>query len=245
MATQTLIQMRALVRELADQETLAPTTALVEDDELDKRVNEALCALRDLLIELEWMEWVTISTQSLTLINGTQSYALAADFYLLLGVRGVSGGIERQLEPWHYQERAPLEYSGNAASVWELQYRLNGANVVFLPTPRSADTVKLDYVPAYTPLVNGTDNTFAMPYGWWLWAGLRAALALVAKEALDGSTGTSLLLEQWRAEDARIRGLAAQRDAGKPPRIIDTRKDGGCGIGGMGAARGLPHLWES
>lgn len=228
MATRTLTQLRDMVREHADQETIAPTLAFVETDELDKRINEALSAFRDLLIELEWMEWLTIETHTITLAADTSSYPLPTSpaFQHLLGVRGRRGSVERQLQPWHYQERAPLMQGGIANSVLSLRYRLNGPNIVFLPTPKAAATVYLDYIPEYSPLVNVNDPTFAMPYGWWKWAVLYAALDLVAKEGIaQVASGSSLLAEKFAAEDKRIRAAAAQRDSGIAPRIIDRIGD--------------------
>lgn len=235
------------IRELADQETIAPTTALVDTTELEARGNEALSALRDLMIQLQAMEWVEVKTDTITTISGTNRHALKDDFYMLMGVRGESGGIQRNLEPWRYQERAPLHHTGLSPRVWDLKYRLNGRYVELLPYPAtSGDSLHIDYIPAYVPLT-GTAMIFEMPYGWWKWAALHAAVDLLSKDALDGSSGSSMLVEKFKLEDQRIRSLASMRDNGRAHRIADTRGDAvgdeGSNSNEMMVALGLPRMW--
>lgn len=236
------------VREMADQETIQPTTAFVDSDELETRGNEALSALRDLLIQLQVMEWVEVKTDEITTISGTNRHALKDNFYMLLGVRGASGGIQKQLDPWRYQERAPLEHSGLSPRVWDLKYRLNGRYIELLPTPAtSGDTIYVDYIPAYVP-ISGTTMIFDMPYGWWKWAILHAAVDLVAKDAAEGAAGTGLLVEKFKLEDQRIRSLCAMRDNGRAHRIADTRGDAvgdeGTNPNELAIGLGLPRLWS-
>ncbi len=236
-----------MIRELADQETIAPTTAFIDSTELEARANESLSALRDLMIQLQAMEWVEVETQTITTISGTNRHALNDNFYMLQGVRGSSGGIQKNLEPWRYQERAPLEHTGLSPRVWDLKYRLNGRYVTFLPVPAgSGDRIYLDYIPAYVPL-SGTSMIFEMPYGWWKWAALHAGIDLIAKDSAEGAAGTSLLAEKFKLEDARIRSLCAMRDNGRAHRIADTRGDAvgdeGTNPNEMAIGLGFPRLW--
>ncbi len=237
-----------MVRELADQESIAPTTALVDTDELESRANESLSALRDLMIQLQSMEWVETKTKDITTIAGTNRHAVPDDFYMLLDVRGSDGNMQNQLSPWRYQEQAQLRVSGLSPRVWDLRYRLNGRYIEFLPTPASSgDHVYVDYIPAYVP-VSGTSMIFEMPYGWWKWAALHAAIDLMAKDAMDGSAGSSLLVEKFKLEDGRIRSLCSMRDNGRAHRIADTRGDAvgdeGRNSNEMFIGLGLPRLWS-
>jgi hypothetical protein len=217
--------MRASVRELCAQETTTPTTAFVEDDpELDKRINEALCDLRDFMIEVEGQEWAS-TTYSFTTTGGVDNYALPDDFDELLGVRAERSSSQYALDPWEYADLAMLENAtayGNLPQ--QLRYRLKGEagdEIVIKPTPTGSSTIYLDYIPSYIELTDPAHETFNMPFGHWKWAALSAAIDCLNKEDLD----TAALERRLAAKEARIRRKASRRDAGRAPRIKDTRKD--------------------
>lgn len=221
MATVTLAELRTMVREHAAQETSAPSTSFVDDTELDARINEALAALRDLRIDLEGQEWAA-KTDTLTTVSGTESYSLPADFETLLGVRAEVASDQYPLDPWDYAMLSDLNNVSDGS--YPTHYRLkdtDGASIVLKPTPSAAITVYLDYVPSYTELTDDSDVTFAMPYGWWKWAVLYAAIDLLTKEMVDPSA----LQAKWMAEDQRIRRRAHRRDAGRAARVKRTRRD--------------------
>lgn len=235
MATVTLETMRRIVRELCDQETAAPTTAFVEDSpELDSRINERLCDLRDLLIEYEGQEWASL-TGALLLEAGVTDYDLPADFDELLGVRIAEGSDQYPLRTWDYADLAELESGAPCSSARELRYRIRGetAQVSFRPAPARAWTVHADYVPAYRELVEETSVSFAMPYGAWMHAAYAAAIDCLQKEDLDPGT----LVASLGRKEAQLKRKAARRDAGAPVRIKRVRRD-------TATSRRYPRLWS-
>ena len=58
MALVSLTEMRLRARELAGQESTAPTSAFVDTPENDRGINEALSAFHDLMVELQLIELV-------------------------------------------------------------------------------------------------------------------------------------------------------------------------------------------
>jgi len=238
MATRTLAELRQMVRELSDNETTAQATAFVDDAELDPRINEALSALRDLRIDLEGQEWAA-KTGTITTASGTEVYPLPPDFDTLLGVRCEptdGGNTEYTLEPWDYEMLASLR--NVADGTYPTHYRLkdaDGDKIDLKPTPTAVVTVYIDYVPSYTELDQAADETFSMPYGWWKWAALFAAIDILNKEDLDATA----LTQKWQAEDQRVRRRAGRRDASRAPRIKDTRQERQRMLGGF------PRLWRS
>lgn len=237
MATITLAAMQALVRELVEQESVAPTTALVDSTEADERINEAVSLLRDLQIELGWTEWINVSAQTVTTAAGTTDYNLASDFYELLGVRALQSPDQYPLSQWNWHDRAQLLSTYHSPQPCQYRYRIVGTKLVLLPTPRAVHTIYLDYIPEMTKLTASID--LSCPYGWHKWAAYLAAADFVNKERMpiDG------LMARWAIEDARIRAQVKRRDASTPPRVI-MRRAGGRDIAAMARRLGYPSLWK-
>jgi len=211
------------VRQLCAQQSLSTSTAFATDPEIVNRLNEALADLRDLIISVQGQEWAS-TTSTIAVDTTTGIYPLPADYDEMLGVRLEQGAWQDPILPWEYADVASL--SNQAVSAYrprDYRYRVKGTTtIVLLPTPAVAMTLYLDYIPAYTPLVNDTDASFEMPYGAWKWAELTAAIELLAKERIDSSA----LAMRLAAKERILLGKAKRRDR-HAPRIKDTRRDGG------------------
>jgi hypothetical protein len=240
MATVTLETMRRIARQFACQETLTPTTAFVErDPELDDRINEWLCDLRNLLIEVQGQGWAAL-THEITLVVNQEGYNLPTKFDELIGVRLKRGGEQVQLDPWTYADLASLETQTAYVLPYGYRYRIKNNKIVIKPTPVVADTVFLDYIPAYMPLDSDPNATsFEMPYNAWKWAALGVAIDMLNKEENQAAAGA--LAQSMAREEQRIRSKGARRDR-RAPRINDTRKDL---YRNRFYSRGRPRLWYS
>jgi hypothetical protein len=185
---------------------------------------------------LEGSEWQA-REHLFSSVVGQERYQLPADFDTLLGVRGdVGSSDEFSLRQWDYADLAALNGVGVGGGC-ATHYRLidvDGQAVRLKPTPQTVDAMALDYTPAYVELVADRNVTFSMPFGWWKWAALLAAIDLRAKEGLDSPT----LSARWQALDERVKRRAPRRDRANAPRIRDTRRD-------LSVAGGLPRLWRS
>jgi len=219
MAHVTLADMRAMVRQLANQETADAADAFVKDStELDNRINEHLQQLRDLMIECQGHEWAKKTTER-TLESGTAEYDLPADFDEMLGVRLERGGEQVLLDTWDYTELARLE-SATPADIREHKYRVIGEDVVIKPDPTSSDTLHLDYIPSYVPITTDPETeSYQMPWGTWRWAALGAAIDLLSKEKDAGAI--ALLQHAQTKMEARLRKKVSRRDR-RAPSIRNT-----------------------
>lgn len=216
-----------MVRELADQETSAASTAFVDNTELDARINEALKQLYNLLIAARGQEYYVASV-NWTAVAGQESYTLPADFMRLLTVYARDGGSRYEAVPtWEMAERPDLLWRGSVGTtnIGEYRYRLQGGNISFLPTPSSTShTFYALYVPAMTELVADTD-VFDGVAGWEKWAALTAAIDIASKE--EAVEHVQMLMAQRALIQSQIDQLGGERDAARPPRIQDTRRDNG------------------
>ena len=224
-----MTDMIAAVRELADMETSAASTAFVDDTELTARINDGLKQLYTKLAEANGQDYYVLTTTALAFTSGTSLYNLPNDaatgklFWRLLGVRITDGIRWAQAEPYGWQEEAGLlnRAVSGGVTIGEYRYRLVGTQISFLPTPKTTGhSFVLNYLPAFQP-VSGT-ATFDGIQGWERWAELTAAIDLMNKEEADPSG----LLAQRAIIDEQITRMAGQRDAGRPERIQDVRRDG-------------------
>jgi hypothetical protein len=240
MATVTLEQMRRWARQFATQESVAPTTAFVKRaPELDDRINEHLCDLRNLLIEVQGQGWAA-ETHEITLVVSQDDYPLPPKFDELLGVRLKRGGEQVNLDTWDYLELASLETQSSYVLPYGYRYRLKNDRIVIKPTPVVADTIFIDYIPAYRTLDSDpNERTFDMPVNAWKWAAYGAAIDMLNKET--DSAAAAALERRQLAEERRIRSKGARRDR-RAPRVKDTRKDL---LRDRFFKRGRPRLWYS
>jgi len=214
-----LSTLRTVVRELANMETTS-TGNFISSAELDRRINEAVSELYDLLLEHRGQDYYARS-HPITTVAGTALYALPADFYQLLGVSCSDGSSHWEMQSWQHSELPrllSLEVSGGWTAV-AMRYRMVVASLELRPAPSGVYTVTVRYVPTCTLLVNPTD-TFDGVNGWEKWACLRAAIDLLSKEESD----TRELRSQLTAMSGRIAKHAGNRDAGQPARVTIRRR---------------------
>ena len=217
-ATRTFLQMRTRARQLAFQEN----SELVSEDELKGIVNEQCQALYDVLVGVRGMDYYSGST-TITSVADQAVYSLPDDFYQLQTAMVGDGSRTHNMATFEEQELATLltmEQTGSH-SYYDTRYRLKQAGIEFRPKPKDASwTFTLRYVPAM-PLLVADGDVFDGVNGWEKWIELAAAIEMLNK---DESDSTALQVQQQKIEQ-RIRGLAGSRDAGRPPRIVDTRGD--------------------
>lgn len=114
--------------------------------------------------------------------------------------------------------------------VFNLQYRLVGNNLEFIPTPSANQTIRLWYVPRLVNLLKDTDTTVIGISGWAEYIIVKAAYYALTKEESD----TSSLVMQLQALTDRIIASASNRDQGQPDKISDTRINNGWNGNGSG-----------
>lgn len=225
--TMTLLQLRTAVRQRADM----VNSTFVSDSELTSYINQSYFELYDLLVTLYEDYYVatpvTIPTDGSTFLyplpDGTL-YSAAPALYKLLGVDlglNMSSNAWVTLKKFDFISRNRYVYpqlQSNYLGVFNLQYRIVGNNLMFIPTPSSGQYFRLWYVPRLTTLSGDSDTCDGIS-GWTEYIICDGAMKCGQKEETD----VSVLMAEKKALIKRIEESGMNRDAGQPDTISDVR----------------------
>ena len=136
-----LSELRLLARQRADMEN----SQFISDDEWRRMINRSYAELYDLVVTSANSEDYFLKSDTISLVNGTDSYDLPADFYKMRGVDINSGGTSTPLRRYNFSQR-------NVGSLYaiasDMRYHVQGSKIIFNPTPSTSDTVTLWYIPS-------------------------------------------------------------------------------------------------
>lgn len=243
----------AELRERAQQRADRVNSSFVTTEEWNFFLNQALYELYDLLITSYEDYYMAPpasfvadgSTFLYTLPNGTQTFIntnnqsfVAPPIYKLLGVDlalNTASNAFVTVSKFNFMDRNRFVYPNSASTIYgvfNLQYRMLGSNIEFIPTPSANQIIRLWYIPRLAQLIKDTDITTLGFSGWLQYAIIRAAKYALDKEESD----TTRLNEELIFLKTRIEESAQNRDAGQPDHITDVRQNGSWGSygGGMG-----------
>lgn len=222
--------------------------------EWNSYINQAMFELYDILISVYEdlyiappIQFVADGTTYLyPLPNGTNTFLDANNtavtftprpIYKLLGVDLALNNATNAyvtVNKFMFIDRNRFVYPNTASTlygVFNLQYRMMGSNIEFIPTPTAGQGIRLWYIPRLIELLQDTDVTVTGISGWIEYVIVKAAYYALTKEESD----TTSLVMQLQALNQRIEDMAANRDAGSPDIISDTRSNRGFGYGGPGS----------
>lgn len=215
MASPTLSDLRTRVRQRANMEN----STFVTDAEMNRYINYSINMMRDKMIIKTGEEYFADS-QNYTLVDGTEEYALPADFYKVIScqLQGDST-LFFPMKRFEYAEQnefaRPLY---NRAS--DIRYRIRGANLVINPaTNVGGRVIRLIYVPL-PPELSGDLDTLGGFNGWDEYVVLSAAIKCLQKEEQDVSD----LKQELMIMDARMDTMMDNRDHSQPARVQDTSR---------------------
>lgn len=250
-AEMSLGQIRLLAQQRADR----VNSNFVTLPEWNSYINQSMYELYDLLITADEEYYVATPAQFTASPNNNQTYLyplpdgatsftngingtpgyIAPPFYKL---KGVDLGLNTANNAWvsvnkfNFADRNKFVYPNTASTIYgvfNLQYRLIGSNIEFIPTPSSGQQLRIWYIPRLPQLLKDTDLTTSSISGWIEYVIVDAAIKALQKEESD----VTILLAQKEALRVRIEGAAANRDTGQPDRVSDIRPYGyGGGYGG-------------
>ena len=166
------------------------------------------------------------SSQFYDLPNG-QNYSGVKPFYKLYGV---DCGLDNSNNAWVSLKKFDFiqrnryvfpQINSTFLGVFNLQYRLLGDQIEFIPTPSANQYIGLWYFPRLPALLKDTDSLDGFS-GWTEYVIVDAAIKATRKQEGD----TTLLNAQKMMLKQRIEQTAQNRDAGQPDNISDTRSWG-------------------
>lgn len=166
-------------------------------------------------------------------VTGDPGY-IAPPFYKLVGVdlalnTSANGWVT--VNKFNFADRNKFVYPNSASTIYgvfNLQYRLMGNNIEFIPTPSSGQQIRLWYIPRLNELLADNDLTTIGFSGWLQYVIVRAAKYALDKEESPTDTLTQELVFLTK----RIEASAMNRDAGMPDKISDVRKPNNDGTSG-------------
>ena len=136
-----LQELRVGVRRRADLEN----SDFCSDSEIDDYVNSAWCELYDILIQ-KYSETYFLKSSDVTTVSGTDSYDLPDDFYKVFGVDYKADNNDYiPLKRYRFTQR--VRDSSYRRTTADTKYRVQGEEIFFIPTPDSAKTMRIWYIP--------------------------------------------------------------------------------------------------
>lgn len=239
------------IRLAAQQRADRVNSDFVTMPEWNQMINQSMYELYDLLIT-QYEDYfvapaLTFNTDGSTYLyplpNGT-NYITAGSpapaFYKLMGVDlglNTANNAYVTVNKFMFEERNRFVYPNTSSTIYgvfNLQYRLVGSNIEFIPTPSANQPIRLWYYPKLTMLLKDSDVSSVSISGWIEYVIVDAAIKALEKEESD----TSVLEMRKAALIKRIEETSMNRDQGQPDRITDIRQNGywGIGSGGFGGS---------
>lgn len=186
-------------------------------------VNASLQQLWEKIIEAYGSDYEVQTPYSLTTDGTNDRYALPSDFFKLLGVdlQLTSGTAAGWVTIWRFnfaeRNRWSLPNLRGIVGRGNLRYRLLGGDIMFTPLPLAGQTLRLWYVPAFTPLVNASD-AFDGVNGWEEWVINDVAMKALIKE----ESSIDDLMRMQSIQEDRLQSIVENRDAGAPATTVDV-----------------------
>ncbi len=177
-------------------------------------------------------------------VNPSQTVTKAPALYKLLGVDlalQTASNAYVTINKFNFIDRNRFIYPNTASTIYgvfNMQYRMMGSNIEFIPTPSGNQSIRLWYIPRLTELLKDTDITTTSVSGWIRYVIVRAAKYALDKEESD----TTKLDAELLFLKARIEESASNRDSGQPDTISDTRNSNN-GWGRPGGNNGGSAGW--
>lgn len=214
--------------------------------ELNSYINQSLFELYDLLVTVYEDQFIAPFAQFVTngndfqypLPDGKLSFTnlagqsfVAPPYYKLLGVDlGINTANNAYVTINRFQliDRNRYLYPNSASTIYgifNMQYRVMGTYIEFIPTPSGNQPIRLLYIPRMPQLLLDTDITITGVSGWLEYVITDVAIKILQKEESD----VSVLAAQKMALIKRINDSASNRDAGIPDHISDIRQVNGMG----------------
>lgn len=242
------------IRNLAKLKADMKNSNFVTTPEWNSFINLAMYELYDLLITVyedynvatpaqfsmsNSVPYRTLPNGVLEFTNGydpSETDMVARPIYKLLGVDLQVNSVTNAwitLKKFNFIDRNQFIFPNSNSAIYGIynpQYRVMGENITFIPTPGNNQTFRLWYIPRLRELLQDTDCSDVSISGWIQYVIVRAAKYALDKEESD----TSKLDAEILYLKQRIEESAANRDAGQPDTISNTRGNSGCGNGGRG-----------
>lgn len=227
-----LSQIRLAAQQRADR----VNSTFVSTPEWNSYINQSMFELYDLLVDVYEDYYVATpivfnsdgSTYLFPLPNGT-NYNGAPSFYKIMGVDLSLNNANNAwvtIKRFNFIDRNKFVYPNTASTIYgvfNLQYRVLGDKIEFIPTPTGGQQIRIWYIPRLQQLLLDTDITTTSISGWIEYVITDAAIKALQKE----ESPVDFLMGQKMALMKRIEEAASNRDVGQPDTISNTASANG------------------
>jgi hypothetical protein len=225
-----LVSLETLSSRVLQRANLEGASAFIKAQELTDLINGSIAEWVDEVRGTTWNGSYSRSSQTISTVNGTQTYALAAGFLSLISVDvAISGGVVVSARSYQEEERNAFRNLPMLAG-WgiaqPIYYQIQGSNISFIPVPSGTFSVTVNYVPTATVLVLPADTIDSIN-GWEEFIVLDAAIKCVIKAGQNDTV--AVLTQRLEQQRARIRSLAPRRDQQFAERVHVIENAGGDG----------------
>lgn len=206
--TKTLAQLRSALLIRAGMNT-SGTSVDLTPTVLNEIINNAVFEGWDVIVN-KWLDYYT-ATATVSVVADSDTYALPSDFYKLRVVWILDGERYLRLHPADLD--AAHTYTGQTAGTkGGYRYRITNRNLVLMPVPSSAESLRVFYVPIKTEMVLDADTlTLDVPVE------LEFILAVAWRQILKRQNlDLSPALAEMKIYEAKLRTAADSLDAGEP-----------------------------
>lgn len=206
--TKTLSQLRESLKIRAGMNTTGVSVDLTSAV-LNEIISDAWYEGYDIIVN-KWLDYYT-TTSTISVVSGTDSYPVPTDFYKLR-VLWIQDGT-RWVRLYPADLDAAHVYTDQSVPTRNgYKYRLMGRNLVLMPVPAQAETLKLYYIPIASELVNDSDSiTLDVPIE------LKLILAIGWRDILDRQNlDPSPAIQKIDTYTKQLRTAADSRDGGEP-----------------------------
>lgn len=238
----TLSQIRLAAQQRADR----VNSQFITQPEWRTYINQAMFELYDLLVTVYEDYYLAPPIQFVAdgvtyqwpLPNGSNTFLNANNpsqtvtpppFYKIMGVDLALQNVNNAyvtINKFNFIDRNKFVYPNTSSTIYgvfNLQYRVMGNNIVFIPTPSGGQAIRVWYIPRLKELLLESDTTTTGISGWIEYVIVRAAKYALDKEETD----TTILTQEIAYLKQRIEESAANRDAGQPDKVSATRQNNG------------------
>ena len=193
------------------------------DDDIKSFINSSWSELYDILVQ-KYGDYYFATAAGLQTTANTQTVALPTDCYKIISLDWLASSgsttnfrtLSRATMNDRQQGYPPYPATPNSPYGPALEYLPQGTNLLFVPTPTTAEHLRLWYVPLPT-LFSASAQSTEM-YTWSEYVILDSAIK--CRLAQDDDDKAQILLMQKSALVKRIEAASANRDVGKPVQIM-------------------------
>lgn len=199
------------------------------DTDLNTLIDDACAEYYDLLVSVRGQEYFS-SSSTLSIVANTATYTLPADFYQLISAVIEWASDDHEVMNAITSEREAPNYTNIVT--WDRYspkgFRIRGTQggtqtFAVYPTPRTACTVRIRYVPTYTAFTadSGAGGTIDCINAWWTLIVFKVAAQFRGLLGLP----TDHLRGEFEAQLMRLNTMVTERLTDEPHRIVEVQPE--------------------